>query len=325
MLRLWGLFLLLTCSYSWSQSCTTYDNCGDCLSDTTNYCAWCDSTDVCFDNRDGTDTSCTTDEITSYDNCPKSINNIGTHFLIIFVPIYVVLTVVMIVIHYLRVHSIEPIIDFHVNRRGVMDFSALLDPKIESIINTTLPTSEQLIWADVSLKISRWRHLLPSVACFICGGVALSILPHAPTVAPYLSPIFVLLAVPCLYMIGSGLHQLVKKKHYTHIYMLTTSGAIIVQQGMFGRTNIFNWPYKFMVNIHSVHVMYKVASLYFAENWDVARAPNDRRKNTLSSFKWRQSHVGFENIIKVSEVEDLIRQQVTQLSPTSPRNVAYTL
>eukprot|EP00026_Physarum_polycephalum_P014618 Phypoly_transcript_15155.p1 GENE.Phypoly_transcript_15155~~Phypoly_transcript_15155.p1 ORF type:complete len:296 (+),score=20.14 Phypoly_transcript_15155:98-889(+) len=259
-----------------------------------------------------------------------TLNNEGTHFIAGFAPLYAVLAIMMIIIHYLRVHAIEPVIDFHVNRRGVMDFSALLDAQIERIINSTLPASEQLIWADVSLKISRWRHLLISISCLVIGGVALSILPHTPAVSPFLLPLFILLTLPSFYLIGSGLHQLIKKKNYTHIYMLTTSGAIIVYSGLFGRKQIFQWPYKCMVNIHAVHVMYKVASLYFAENWDIAVVPNDRllqdgQGNKDIPFKWKHSKVGFENIVKANEVEDLIRQQVTQLSPSSSRHVAYTL
>ncbi len=40
--------------------------------------------------------------------------------------------------------------------------------------------------------------------------------------------------------------------------MLTTSGAIIVHDG-WRHSKIFQWPYKFMVNVHAVHVMYKVS------------------------------------------------------------------
>jgi len=256
-----------------------------------------------------------------------TLNNIGTKFIEVFAPLYILLTISLILVHYLRVHAIEPIIDFHVNRRTVLDFSAFLDSGIESIINATLPPQEQLIWADVSLKISRWRHLLAAIVCFVVGGVTLSILPHTPSIAPFLLPFFVLLTLPAFYMLGSGLHQLIKKKNYTHIYLLTTSGAIIVHEGWFGRKANFQWPYKCMVNIHSVHVMYKVASVFFAENWDIGnmRLLSDDQGSRNTPFKWKQSKVGFENIVKANDVEDLIRQQVTQLSPSSSRHVAYTL
>jgi len=248
------------------------------------------------------------------------------------VPIYLLLTVAMAIIHYLRVHIIEPIIDFHVNRRGITDFSALLDDNIEQIVSSSIPGSDQLLWADVSLKISRWRHMVPSLISFLIGIVILSILPHSPSLAKFFLPIFVILALPCFQQLYTGLHQLIKKKHYTDIYLLTTSEAVIVHFTFKG-PRVFHWPYKMMVNIHSEHVMYKVASVYFAESWNLANTTtlaetNDRvgsSRAPFSQFTWRRSQVGFENIVKASEVEELLREQVSQLSPKSLRNVAFTM
>lgn len=42
----------------------------------------------------------------------------GTRFIEVIVPFYVALTIFAIIVHYLRVHLIEPIIDFHVDRRN---------------------------------------------------------------------------------------------------------------------------------------------------------------------------------------------------------------
>lgn len=302
------VLVVALCSFACAQNCD-FDNCGDCFTGTG--CVWCDSTTTCLYTN--VSSKCPNDLITTKNRCPsdKSLDNIGTFYLKVFVPVYIVLSVVMIIVHYLRVHVIEPVIDFHANRRGFMDFSALLDSRIEEIINSALPPTEQLIWADVSLKISRWRHMLPAFASFLLGIVVLSLLSHIPAYAEYLLPLFAVLTLPCLYRIFVGLHQLIGKKHYTHVYLLTNNGAVIVQQKWRG-SKVFQWPYKLMSNIRQVHVMYKVASVFFAPKWDITKATNNNKN------RQKLSNVGFENIVNAGDVEDRLRQAISQLSPKSP-------
>jgi hypothetical protein len=66
--------------------------------------------------------------------------------------------------------------------------------------------------------VSRWRHLIGSIVCFVVGGLVLSILPHVPAVAPFIAPFLVLLTLPALYVIGTGLHQLIKYVLYLILF-----------------------------------------------------------------------------------------------------------
>lgn len=62
----------------------------------------------------------------------------------------------------------------------------------------------------IRMKVSRWRHLLLPVGSLVVGGLILALLPHFPSAAPYLSPIFFLFPLPIIHLIISGLHQLIK-------------------------------------------------------------------------------------------------------------------
>lgn len=42
----------------------------------------------------------------------------------------------------------------------------------------------------------------------------------------------------------------------------------------------------------------------------------------IQNKQWKKSLVGFENIVKANEVEDLLQQQVTQGSPPAARRSA---
>lgn len=81
--------------------------------------------------------------------------DIGTYYLTVFVPLYILLSITMIIIHYLRVHIIEPVIDFHVNRRGIM---VCINDVLSSLVLQVILRSKPFLGLLCFAGYSNWRN-----------------------------------------------------------------------------------------------------------------------------------------------------------------------
>jgi len=310
-------------STSFAQQCLAY-SCTECL-DAQSVCQWCLSNNTCFNPYDNY-TVCR-DKVTSQPLCPYDVSLQVDSFIIgsLFCSLYIIIAIAMVGIYVSRRRTMKRIIAAHFVRQDHLDFSALGSNSIEDIVQDSITSREQLLWCDVRLAVAHWTHLLPGVLSFLFSIIVLGATSNVEAQL-YCIPIFIIAIVPGMYYVIIGSFRIIKKHHYIHIYGLTTTGAFIIYQKFRCLApKKYKFSYKNMISVVAVEFDSLVGSVYFAKSLEKPKN-EDRifyynydegtRATLMSTEDIQRLRVGFQNIVRFKEVEQMVRDQITKQSPS---------
>jgi len=227
----------------------------------------------------------------------------------VFIAIYILLAAANVFVYVKRKSALAPILAIHQNRSDkISDFSASSE-HATFINNKIRELNEEVIWADVSLRVPGIRDLFlaffPIIFGFILLIVVTSLVAHAGAFSIVLLG---LLSGPIAILI-IGILQVFKGSHFTHINVLTPRGAHIITHGVPCVKSHFV-PYHQMSNIHTSNISAGVGDVYFAETWELENVENTEARNgrlyTTEEKQWKKKGIGFTSVISPMEVQGII-------------------
>jgi len=232
----------------------------------------------------------------------------------IFIALYALLGVANVVVYIKRKSVFEPVLAIHQNRSDkTSDFSAFGESTF--ITNTIRGLSEQILWADVSLRVPGARDIAFTFVPIVFGFIILLIVTSVVPNAGFFSIVFLITLIPPVIVLVTGYKQIFKGSHYTHVNALTPRGAHIIELGMCGNKSNF-FPYDQMFNIHTEGGANGVGTVYFAERWELEKVKETHAHrghlHTTEHKEWKKHGVGFVNVVQPMEVQGIIVANVPQ-------------
>jgi len=195
--------------------------------------------------------------------------------------------------------AVSSLIAAHSTRRNDLDLSAFRNnAEIDAALKQK---NEPLIWADVSMRVPRIGIFVVVLLAAVIGVVfAMLGFDMFPQVFVSIGAAFLLL--PSVVYIIIGVIRIFSQTHYSELYGLSFTGAVIIRPGLFGKSTHY-FPYRHMQKVESTAPYMNTGCVYFAEAWTEERDEHDH-------LVQRKVKVGFENIVHCNEAEAIVRRNV---------------